>query len=88
MKFTHDEMMRDLYEAKLNFKRDQLTMMEFREEKGLEKGLKIGREEGREQGLIKGKKKIIEKMAANNLSVDDIVRITGIEKKVVLGLLK
>ncbi len=94
VKFTHDEMLRDLYEAKIKGKRDNATMLHIglakAREKGLaegrSKGLDEGRSKGRAEGLIQGieqgvRDSILElaaKMIEEKFSFDKIEKLTGL----------
>lgn len=46
-----------------------------------EKGLKQGREEGKEEGKIEKQKEIAKKLLLENLPIEQIVRVTGLDKK-------
>ncbi len=74
-RFTDDEMMRDLYEARLKWKRDHNTMREIDIKKAREKGLAEGKAEGKTEAI----KKIVANLIIENFSVNEISRITGLE---------
>jgi len=62
VKFTHDEMMRDLYESKINWQRDQKTMKESAVKKA----------------LAESKKEIARNLLKEGFDIDQISRTTGL----------
>ena len=57
-------------------------------EKGIEKGIDIGIEKGIEKGIMKRDVEITEKMIANNMSNEDIRKITGMSLSKINALRK
>ncbi len=86
VKFTHDEMLRDLYEAKIKGQRDNATMLYIglakarkkglaeRRSKGLEQGLEQGREQGARDSIIA----LASKMVKEKFSFTKIEELTGL----------
>ena len=52
--FTQDEREREIYELRLKYQRDQSSLLQDAEERGIEKGVEKGIEKGIEKGLAKG----------------------------------
>ena len=82
VKFTHDEMLRDLYEAKIKGKRDNATMLQIglakARKKGMAEGLAEGLAEGREQGVRDSLIEMAAKMVKGNFPFTKIEELTGL----------
>ena len=83
--FTASDELRELYEGRMKFKRDQAQLICDAREEGLEKGRNEGILQGREQGLEQGCKErnreIAHSMKKNGLSPDLISETTGLSLK-------
>jgi predicted transposase/invertase (TIGR01784 family) len=73
---SHDEVAREIYEARLKEFRDQYGQMQTAERIGLEKGLEKGREEGRKEE----QRAMVKKMLAAGMSFDGVAALTGLSE--------
>ena len=85
VRMNEDDQIRENLLAIENAKRVHATLMQNAEEKGLKKGLKKGIKQGLEQGLEQGSKhkeiEIARNMLKDNMSIDTIIKYTGLTKK-------
>ena len=70
---SQDERERRLTELREKYRMDQHAIMLA----GYDKGLKEGIEQGLEKGIEQNKKDILEKLLKTNLSIGQIIEITG-----------
>ena len=70
---SQDERERRLTELREKYRMDQHAIMLA----GYDKGLKEGIEQGLEKGIEQNKKDILEKLLKTNLSIEQIIEITG-----------
>ena len=70
---SQDERERRLTELREKYRMDQHAIMLA----GYDKGLKEGIEQGLEKGIEQNKKDILEKLLKTNLSIEQIMEITG-----------
>ena len=70
---SQDERERRLTELREKYRMDQHAIMLA----GYDKGLKEGIEQGLEKGIEQNKKEILEKLLKTNLSIEQIIEITG-----------
>jgi predicted transposase/invertase (TIGR01784 family) len=79
-RFTQNDEMIELYEARMKYKRDHATLLRSAEKRGLEEGEKRGLEEGQKRGLEKGRREnreeIARTMLTKGMEVATIVEIT------------
>ena len=82
VKFTHDEMLRDLYEARIKWKRDHATLLQTglaeAREKGLSEGRAKGLAEGREEGVLESRTELAAKLLKENFTFEQIEELTGL----------
>ena len=78
---SQDERERRLTELREKYRMDQHAIMLAGYDKGLKEGIEQGLQQGIHQGLEKGieqnKKDILEKLLKTNLSIEQIIEITG-----------
>ena len=68
VKFTHDEMLRDLHEARIKWKRDHATL------------LQTGLAEAREEGVLEARLELAARLLDEGLSVKKIAELTGLSE--------
>ena len=85
-RFTEDEKLREMYEAREKFRRDLASQMHVSEQRGIEKGIKKGREEGRKEGKKENKIETAKAMLAEGLDTDLIIKITQLAQEVIESL--
>ena len=71
---SQDEKEVRLAELREKYRMDQHAIMLA----GYDKGLKEGIEQGIEQGVVQERKKIVKKLLENDVSQEDIAKITGL----------
>ena len=78
---SQDERERRLTELREKYRMDQHAIMLAGYDKGLKEGIEQGLQQGIHQGLEKGieqnKKDILEKLLKTDLSIEQIIEITG-----------
>lgn len=76
---------RNNYEFRLKAIRDEISAIDYATKKGLQKGIEQGLEQGIEQGKIEGAKsakiEIAKEMIKDNMSVEQIQKITKLTKE-------
>ena len=81
---SEDEQTRALAEAREKMLRDEYARLETAEQIGEERGIEIGEERGiqigEERGIEIGKKETAKKLLEIQMSIDDISKITGLNK--------
>lgn len=77
-KFTKNDQLLEMYEAREKWKRDYESGLHAAMEEGMEKGREEGREEGMEKGKKKGKVEDALKMLEKGYPLEDISYITGL----------
>ncbi len=80
-KFTADKKMRDLYEARLKFKRDNEAILREAKIKAREEGLKEGLKEGIEKGIKESKIATAKNMKKEGFEASIICKITGLNQE-------
>ncbi len=73
LKFSSDDRYRELYEARLKWQRDQMSLMDSEHERGWEEGIQEGRQEG--------KTDVARRMLAKGYPLEDIAEITGLSEE-------
>jgi predicted transposase/invertase (TIGR01784 family) len=83
--FQHQQLLMDDYSAKHTY---EFLLQQEREktEKAAQDGLRRGLQQGLGQGLEQGKIEIARKMLARNISVGDIIDLTGLDERQILAL--
>lgn len=80
--FNEDE--REMYNIRLQEQMEFESKLDSAFEKGIKKGIEKGRKEGIEKGIEKGKKEakliMAKKLILKNLSIEDIIEMTGLTK--------
>jgi predicted transposase/invertase (TIGR01784 family) len=79
--FTQSDELRELYEARLKYQRDQATLLEIAEKKGIEQGLKKGKKEGIKEGIKEKALDDAQKMLEKGLDINLTAEITGLDVK-------
>lgn len=77
-KFTGDDKMRDLYEARLKFKRDQESLLRHAKMDGIN--------EGKLEGKIEGKIETAKRMKEKGLDTSFIAEMTGLSSDEIIKL--
>ncbi|WP_339257839.1 hypothetical protein MKZ12_28285 [Paenibacillus sp. FSL R5-0713] len=75
---SEDEELREQYEARQKFLRDQISMIEGAQEEGLKKGMEEGIQKGIEESEAESKRKIALNMLTLGLDQETIVKATGL----------
>ena len=83
---SQDERERRLTELREKYRMDQHAIMLAGYDKGLKEGIEQGLQQGLQQGIHQGlekgieqnKKDILEKLLKTNLSIEQIIKITGL----------
>jgi predicted transposase/invertase (TIGR01784 family) len=75
-KFTANDRLVELNEARMKRIRDEATRLEGAREEGIEQGI----EKGLEQGVSKAKKEAAKRMLEKGYPVEDIQEITGLSR--------
>jgi len=70
IKFTHDDELREIYESRLKYKRDHLSLLRNAEKKGEERGA--------EKGAQENKLETAQKMIEDGFSIENICKYTGL----------
>ena len=81
---SQDERERRLTELREKYRMDQHAIMLA----GYDKGLRDGLEQGIEKGVEQNRKDILEKLLKTNLSIDEIIAITGFTEEEIKKLKK
>ena len=81
---SQDERERRLTELREKYRMDQHAIMLA----GYDKGLRDGIEQGIEKGIEQNRKDILEKLLKTNLSIDEIIAITGFTEEEIKKLKK
>ncbi len=84
MNFSDDE--REIYEGQLKWLRIEANTLKKYEEKGREEGLEEGIEKGLEKGREEGIEKVACSMLRENISTDQISKLTGLSLKEIASL--
>jgi predicted transposase/invertase (TIGR01784 family) len=79
-KFTANDRLVELNEARMKRIRDEATRLEGTREEGIEQGMEKGVEKGLEQGVSKAKKEAAKRMLEKGYPVEDIQEITGLSR--------
>jgi predicted transposase/invertase (TIGR01784 family) len=74
---SQDERERRLTELREKYRMDQHAIMLAGYDKGLKEGIEQGLEQGLKKGIEQNKKDILEKLLKTNLSIEQIIEITG-----------
>ena len=74
---SQDERERRLTELREKYRMDQHAIMLAGYDKGLKEGIEKGIEQGLKKGIEQNKKEILEKLLKTNLSIEQIMEITG-----------
>jgi predicted transposase/invertase (TIGR01784 family) len=73
---TQDEQDRERYESRMKAIRDQITLVEEAEERGIEKGIEKGMEKGMEKGQLIGRIHAYQRLLGRDLTPsDDLVQL-------------
>ena len=81
---SQDEKEVRLAELREKYRMDQHAIMLA----GYDKGLKEGIEQGIEQGVVQERKKIVKKLLENDVSQEDIAKITGLSKEEIENIIR
>ena len=91
-KISADERLREKYYAREKARRDAISRLQYAERKGMEKGIEEGMERGIEKGVKKGIEENKEKTAIKaieiGLSIDEVIKLTGLTKEEIEKLKK
>lgn len=79
-KFTADERLRDIYEARLKWQRDHAYFMDAAREEGLKQGMKEGIEQGIQQGEHHKATVTAVNMLKKGYSIEEISELTGLKE--------
>ena len=74
---SQDERERRLTELREKYRMDQHAIMLAGYDKGLKEGIEQGLQQGLEKGIEQNKKDILEKLLKTDLSIEQIIEITG-----------
>jgi len=74
---SQDERERRLTELREKYRMDQHAIMLAGYDKGLKEGIQQGLQQGIEKGIEQNKKDILEKLLKTDLSIEQIMEITG-----------
>lgn len=89
-RFTEDEKLREMYEAREKFRRDFASQMHASEQRGRLEGRKEGIKTGRKEGIEKGRKEnrieTAKAMLAEGLNPDLIVKVTKLSRQEIESL--
>ena len=78
MELSADEKARQLYEARLKEQRDNYAREQGAIQRGLQQGLEQGLEQGLQQGLQQALLTTVQNAMDMNISIEDIVKLTGL----------
>ena len=81
---SQDEKEVRLAELREKYRMDQHAIMLA----GYDKGLKEGIEQGIEQGIVQERKKIVKTLLENDVSQEDIAKITGLSKEEIENIIR
>ncbi len=76
--FTEDKQLRMAYEAREKYRRDQLAMISFARQEGMEKGIEQGVRKGIAEGEVKRSCEIAAKMKRSGMRYELIEQFTGL----------
>ena len=76
--FTRSDELREVYEAREKYKRDEATRLHLAEKRGIEQGIDKGKQEGKQEDA--------RRMLEEQLPVDLIQRVTGLSEEEIEGL--
>ena len=76
--FTRSDELREIYEAREKYKRDEATRLHLAEKRGIEQGIDRGKQEGKHEDA--------RRMLARGLDTDLIIDITGLTREEIEGL--
>ena len=81
IKASMDEEVIGLYDKELHLEKLRLSELEEAREQGIEKGIEQGIEKGIEKGIEQEKIEIARELLNNNVSLDIIMKSTGLSKE-------
>ena len=88
IKASQDEEVIGLYDKELHLEKLRLSDLKEAREKGIEQGIEKGIEQGIEKGIEQEKIEIAKELLNNNVSLDIIMKSTGLSKEEIEKLKK